>query len=101
MAGRPLELWYPVSAVAVMAPNTPSAPPRTVMPAAMSARWRILTFSPRAPMVIPENEGFAVGAAVGVVVAGAGVAVGAAPSFRREDVAASTSPVTGSPFQRW
>ena len=48
---RPTEVWNVMSACDVAAPKIPSAPPRTVRPAAISARWSSTTRGPRSPRV--------------------------------------------------
>lgn len=48
---RPTEVWNVMSACDVAAPKIPSAPPRTVRPVAMSARWSSTTRGPRSPRV--------------------------------------------------
>ncbi len=53
-AVMPTAVWYEVSAVLVALPNTPSAPPRTVTPAAMSAFCTSVTAVPRAPTFKPR-----------------------------------------------
>ncbi|NDE81981.1 MAG: hypothetical protein EB037_13875 [Actinobacteria bacterium] len=58
-------------ALVVAGPNTPSAPPRTVIPAAMRARCNVTTAGPLWPTVANAVVGAVV---AGVVVAGAVVA---------------------------
>ena len=74
----------------VCGPNTPSAPPTTLIPAFISSCWTRLTAAPLAPTCT-------------TVPAGAGVdgeeALPVSP--RTAAVAASTTPVSGRPLTRW
>src|SRR5687767_5893841 len=65
VAGRPLAVWNAFTAVVVAEPKIPSAPPRTEMPAAISARWRSATAGERSPSFGSVTPGAGAGAGAG------------------------------------
>ncbi len=56
VASRPCEVWNCLTALAVAGPKIPSAPPRTVTPASISACCSVLTVLPSAPALSPDSD---------------------------------------------